>query len=283
MSLVNQSFRDDFPPIREKYVLHIDSRDRDITKFPLQNEYRVRLPAEYRNISKISLLTAEFGSTHYAIDSTNNQFSVDNLTETNPTIITLKEGTYTGSSFATEIADAISTEFKNGTTVTYDADSSKLSFGHTDIVNSLVLKVLKSRDVTETNYFVSNPMWEAMGLDTLTIDQDVNVSGDPLVPFTAPLMVKIDPPRYLVMNVTFPRIFQGRMQSSGLHQQIFAKIIFDSESPIGNVYDFVSAPVVFERIMRVNFIGFRFDLPNGNLYDFHNQDHSFTMEFIMGV
>lgn len=275
MALVNQ--RNGFNR-RERFTLHIDSRNRNIIEFPNQNEYRIKLPAEYRAITKISLITAEFDSTHYAINSRNNQFAVEELFGGNPQIITLKEGTYTGSSFATEIADSIDAEFANGAIVVFDADTRKLSFRHTDAAG-MVLAIADSRVPTDPQ-FLTNPMWEAMGLESLTANQNVNADLDPLVPFTAPLMVKIDSPRYLIMNVTFPRIFQGRMRSSGLHQAIFAKIIFDSDTAIGNVYDFVSSPVVFDKIMRVNFIGFRFELPDGNLYDFHNHEHSFTLEFI---
>lgn len=280
MALVNQSrYSNHTAIIKEKFVLHVDSRNRDTTLFPNQNEYRIRLPAEYRGVYKISMLTQEFQSTHYAIDSTNNQFAVAPsgvpFTPGTEAILSLKEGTYTGSSFNTELASTINV-WQSGTSVNYDADTRKLSFFQS--APGFQFLVASSKDPDSVAY-VANPMWEAMGLNSLTVDTDMPfaVGADP---FTAPETIKIDQDRYLIMNVTFPRIFQGRMQSTGNHRHIFAKILFDSESSIGDVYDFVSAPVSFDNLIRINYLGFRFERPNGDLYDFHNQEHSFTLEFI---
>lgn len=286
MSL-NQRYHTHGTQKKEKFILHVDSRDRDVTMYPDQNEYRIPLPTEYRNIYRVSMLTAEFDHATYAIDSTNNVFVMQNEGAGNPVIMTLAEGTYTGQEFADEIANTVDANFTNSMSVEFRPPQRKLYFSHPTIQASanpiLRFMIQDSKDST-TLSFSENLMWEAMGLDGVDANPDVNetwVVGS-RVPYAAPETVKIAPDRYVIMNVAFPRIFQGRMSSTGPHPKVFAKIIFDEHSnePIGNVYDFVSSPVCFVSVMRVKFISFQFVRPNGALHDFHNQEHSFTLEFL---
>ena len=335
----------------ERYVLSVDSADRDKAMFPNQNNYRINIPHEYRRIRRISLLSAEFENTQYVIDSDNDKFVVtyteDTTAGTTPItgIVAMQHGTYTGASFAAQIESEINQfpAFKNAPIrpiassagVTYDADTRKLSVVNSgvdtiaipNITPVIVFDVLASQDVHDTTgRYSPNLMWDAMGYTQKHIDfpnapviairrtvapivtpaavaasivarsafwlaQDITdstwpvssaVVADPSLGI-APETVNITPDRYAILEVSFPSIMQGAMRTTGNHHATFAKIIFadvDDNSPFGNIYDFISAPVVFQMVNRLNHIGFKLKRPNGNLYSTHNHDHSFTIEIL---
>ena len=117
-------------------------------------------------------------------------------------------------------------------------------------------------------------------LDTVGLVEQAVVPADPLIP---PETINIPPDRYAILEVTIPSIMQGSMRTTGNHHQAFAKIIFaDSNTslPFGNIYDFISAPVDFQMVNRVNHLGFRLLRPDGTLYDTHLHNHSFSLEIL---
>ena len=199
----------------------------------------------------------------------------------------LKEASYTGTEFADELKSSIEAAIvtAGGTAtvdVVYDGTTRKLSFVELTVGVPNITFMIDSSQVGNGSYVSDTLMWEAMGFTD--ISADIVLSEDPLAPTTAPEMVKIPKDPYLIMEITFPRIMRGRMRSTGEHREVFAKISFDRAPGefFGSIYQFVSLPVVFHKIMRLERIGFRFLRPNGDLYDMHNQEHSFAVEFITG-
>ncbi len=100
-----QSVKDDYsqfitkPPDRNithgrtsKYFV-VDSRDRDMNKYPEANKYRVNVPQEWRDIVSAELIYGSIPNTYYNITQFNNLFYIteDNI---NLTSITIPEGQY---------------------------------------------------------------------------------------------------------------------------------------------------------------------------------------------
>ena len=387
----------------ERYILSVDSNNRNKMSYPNQNDYQIELPHEYRRIRRVTLLSAEFTNTQYAIDTSNDTFVVTYKPDTDPassfgglvdedevvSTIQLQHGSYTGISFASRIEKQINedTNFNDNALtnskpingmlgVSFDSDTRKLAFSHSgNDMNGVGVRpwirfdVLASQNEYDTSavrarvgYVTAddllahydpdqNLLWEAMGFTQKLSDYDgintdlprapsvrklsltpdpvrqrnfeidpeylrphrtapvvtqVDVDSDiknrtdffdaldfadtlvpaatvPAAPLVPPQTVNITPDRYAVLEVTVPSIMQGSLRTTGNHHKAFAKIIFrddDQSFPFGNIYDFISSPVDFQMVGRINHIGFRLLRPNAELYDTHNHDHSFSLEIL---
>lgn len=287
-------------------MVSVDSRDRDVDHYPLQNEYSIRMPSEYRSIKQIKLLSAEFCNMQYAITSKNNRivYSEDAAGAPLLTGISsfLKEGNYTGSQFAAEIQSTINHDlFIAGSAATievsFDVTTRKMTYidKHPLGVFTFLFDTAKAVPIgaTPSQYYAphadgtpyvggDNFMWREMGFTDLAVDQIV--SADATLPTVSPNMAYIFRDRYVIMEIASPKIISGAMRTTRPHYEVFAKIVFDDEpgNLFGNFYHFVSSPMEFHRVMRLTDIAFRFKRPDGDLVDFHNHEHSFTLEILTG-
>lgn len=71
------------------HVISVDSRNRDTTKYPNPNDYRIYLTNTLHEIKSVSLVTASLPRSQTLINSTNNTFEYDTVTKT------LESGNYT--------------------------------------------------------------------------------------------------------------------------------------------------------------------------------------------
>lgn len=270
----------------DSYTLSIDSRDRNIEQFPNQNQYGIALPYECRNIRKVELRSVEFTETQYQITSTNNVVVITRTNgTTTTTFVTMKEGTYTGVSLAAQLTLMLGQATPTGgaINVNYDSDTGQLGFQTTGAGVTDVLNIATSKIAGNDNYS-QNLMWRALGLDSRTADFTLPNTTAGETREYAGQQVNITPDRYLIMEITFPSILQGHMRTTTNHQQAFAKIIFQTDSLVrfegfiqSKSTDFISEPIVFRNITRLEHIRFAFRRPNGDYYDFHDHNHSFTL------
>lgn len=284
MSVINQHSHITDNVVRDRYVMHVWSGDRDKTLWPNAYEYELIMPVEYRNIRRVSLLTVEMCSSAYSIDSTNNQLVVAFNNESSPTTITITPGSYTPPNMAIALEQAINAS--NGgafqtVTVTYDPSTRKFSTTTTQ-PNGFNYMILDSETAGNAN-FSNNLIWDNLGFTDKTANLPLTNGSTAVI--VAPNIANLKEDRFLIMEIVRPRIMTGHMNSSGDHYQPFAKIIFDTDSSINfpaqsSVYDFVSAPVEFRNIGKVDRMLFRFRRPDGRFYDFNRLEHSFTLEFI---
>ncbi len=270
-------FQDNTPEIDRQYIVTIDSRDRDVQQYPNANDYCITMPSEYRNVSMIELRTVEFVSTQYAIDSTNNQIAIRRLPGPIDTLITLKEGTYTGPSLATELSLQLgdAPPGGGGISVVYDPDTGKYMFSTTVVGDELLII---DSTIPGTPTYSENLVWANIGLGQEQLDLTLPVAP---IEFVTSERIDIAPDRYMIMEVLAPMIVQGRIKSTSNHHHAFAKIIFDSDTVNRDVQTratgFVSQPATFQNIVRLERMHFRFVRPNGNLYNMHHINHSFTL------
>jgi hypothetical protein len=52
-----------------KHVVTVDSQDRNISSYPNQNNYKIELPAVYKQVKKVRLLSMEISSSFYIFRS----------------------------------------------------------------------------------------------------------------------------------------------------------------------------------------------------------------------
>lgn len=271
---------------QDRYVMHFWSGDRDKTVWPNPHEYEIILPIEYRNIQHVSLLTAEFCSSAYTINTLNNNVLIGVASFANPVVVTIEPGSYTPANMAIALSDAINVAgaIYQTTTVTYDVSTRKFTINSAGGGNGISFLISDSVTPASPNYSTSlagKYIWDKLGFTDTTSNLSAAIGSS----FEAPEIVNLKEDRFLIMEIARPSIMTGHMNSTGAHFQPFAKIIFDHESSIdfpvqSSVYDFVSSPVNFKNIAKLDRIKFRFRRPNGEFYDFHKLEHSFTLEFI---
>lgn len=87
------------PPARNKThgtitkTLVIDSRDRDINKFPDSNAFRVEITEEFRDVTSLELVYGQIPNCNYNINKNNNMFYISENSEI--ISVQLPEGQYT--------------------------------------------------------------------------------------------------------------------------------------------------------------------------------------------
>lgn len=101
----------------------IDSRDRNTSAYPSPSQYAVDLPEDINLVSAIQLKTVWFPFSAYAINATNDRFSVRYGTSGAWTMITLPHGDYSGADKgASSIDDALSRAGLADIRVAYSGD-----------------------------------------------------------------------------------------------------------------------------------------------------------------
>lgn len=92
-------------PTRSTYFV-VDSRDRDLSQFPLANHYEISLEEAVHDVTTVKLLVADVPFVTYLVDSGNSalQAVVDNGPVLNAVVPT---GDYTGAALATAVAAAL--------------------------------------------------------------------------------------------------------------------------------------------------------------------------------
>lgn len=271
---------------RDHYVMHFWSGDRDKSKWPDPHEYELIMPTEYRNIQHVSLLTCEFCSSAYTINSSNNNVLIGVASFANSLVVTIEPGSYTPPNMAIALSDAINAAgaIYQTTTVTYDVSTRKFTINSAGGGNGISFLINDSITPASPNYSTSlagKYIWDKLGFTVTTANLSAAIGSS----FEASEIANLKEDRFLIMEIAQPAIMTGHMNSSGAHFHPFAKIIFDTESSVdfpgqSSVYDFVSSPVNFKNIGKIDRMKFRFRRPNGNFYDFHKLEHSFTLEFV---
>lgn len=107
----------------EKYLLTVDSAERDTTTYEEPNDYTVTLNTPLYNITKIELVSARVPLSQYLVDSHSNVVTVDSVD------YYIKNGNYTGTELAAQLKTNLSASVINN--VSYDDDTQKLEFNGT--------------------------------------------------------------------------------------------------------------------------------------------------------
>lgn len=255
------------------HLVSVDSRDRNKLDYPNPATYSVTVPRLIA-VTKIELVSVEVPQTQYAITKKNN---VIVLKEPAPTglVIEIPPGTYTGNA----IASLLTLLLPDYHTCTFDPSTRKLTFDISpDVVPPHPFDDALQVATTTNSDAYSNLCWGELGFT----DQSQDIPyGHNVGPITAPHEIDMDCDSYIIMSVTFPKIMSGQLQTTGLHSDCFAKLLYPR---VGIGYGiqspaFCTTPISFDTINRVDRLGFSFFRPDGDLVDFNAREHSFTLRF----
>ena len=110
--------------MEHKYILDIDSSERDPAKFSNPNDYNVKLNRDLYNVTNIKLVSARIPTTQLLINNGNKQFDVTGNT------VVLQEGTWSnGFNLASNLTDQlVNFDTTNDITVTYKQNTHSLTF-----------------------------------------------------------------------------------------------------------------------------------------------------------
>jgi hypothetical protein len=294
-------------------IVSIHTEDRDILKYPYQNNFELQLPQVFRNVLSLELYDIKLPSYYYNISdclqNTKLWFSITNFF-TEPIELTMISGYYTNITFVEELKNALN---KTTTTMLYSIGAysmPNMSYTNFDVkLNNYTNKIeiynsqhefklwfdKKSNynDCVKDNWdfktdwglpynmgfykFLYTSYYDNINNTFLVIAPDIISIG-----INETIYMEIDKFNYI--NEIFPYGINtsGTFNNdyNGIVNSAFAKLIL---SNVTNTY----VPVEkFIRILphiegKIAKLKFRFRYHNGNLVDFLNQNFNFSIKFVI--
>jgi hypothetical protein len=120
--------------VLDRKLITIHSEDRDISKWPLSNQFEVLLPDSIRNVQSLRIIEVSMPSNLYTFSkkyqNTKLTFSLNSLSS--PTTIEIEEGFYSPTELSLELTNKMNSGTDTSFNVHYNKISQKLWFGHTD-------------------------------------------------------------------------------------------------------------------------------------------------------
>lgn len=103
-----------------RHVVLIDSRDRDFEAYPWSNEYKVRLPSTFYNVTTARLASAEIPRSFHTFSASLGNTSFDVRIGEQTFSVTIDDGTYS----STTMKGALEASLEAATDITFTADFS---------------------------------------------------------------------------------------------------------------------------------------------------------------
>jgi len=112
----------------ETLIYNIDSRNRDLSKYPLETEFIIDLQDKIKNIVSINLSSIEYGNTSHVFTTAkdNNNFTIDD------TPIIVPDGNYNSDDMITKINALIAEESITTVELSLDSNTGKVTITVTD-------------------------------------------------------------------------------------------------------------------------------------------------------
>jgi hypothetical protein len=279
-------------------TLLVDSRDR--SPLSTQSQYTVKLPKTYENIYAVTLKSAEVPYSWYTFSEARGNLSFvvtvlnydgigTDLTET----ITIPEGNYTATQFATALKDALDAKFgTNAFAVEYSQNTNTLMFTYVKdgSTKSFIFDFTAPQSQSagcagQSTVTPTSTYWGLgyyMGFDK-KVYTSVNTSPSFL---TSTFAVTVNPDNYILMELDFINKEDETSIDSRLSGRVdgcFAKLPITGNS--GDVIFFrelccpMNRSVMTPPLGQLRTLNIKWRFHDGRLVDFHNLDHSFTLEF----
>ena len=296
-----------------EYTVSVHSVDRDVSKYPSANEFRIRLPEVLKNVVSVDLTNINLPTFYYNISETyqNNTFcfSIPPLFKDVIQLISIPSGDYNG----VELANSL-TDYLNKTTtqhlyaigaytgvgkvytdfsVTFDSVSNKFTILNTKFRFRIFFnKRPIYQDSCNFDYFTLPEYW-GLGfnlgfpkMDLISVydeEQDFNYLKSPEIsrlPIQNILYMSVKPFDYIsqISPYTFSTTSTFNNDYSGLVNTAFAQIIISNTNnnyvPEGRYKR--TLPHIEGKVSDL-FISFRYH--NRSPVDFNNQDINLTFKF----
>jgi hypothetical protein len=269
-------------------TLLVDSRDR----LPLttQSQYSVKLPKTYENIYAVTLKSAEVPYGWYTFSAARGNISfVVNYDGGGDTTVTISEGNYTASAFAKEIETQLSS-VDTGFVVDYNSSTNTLAIYNTNADFTLDFTTPQTKTIgcsgptaiTQTSSYWGLGYY--MGFDKKVYTSAKVGSFDHIV--TSSFAVNVNPDNYILMELDFINKEDETSIDSRLSGRVdgcFAKLPITGNT--GDVIFFrelccpMNRSVMNPPLGQLRTLNIKWRFHDGMLVDFHNLDHSFTLEF----
>lgn len=255
---IGSSFAKPTPPQRRQTML-IDSRDRDIVRFPTPTQYEIKLPETLHYVTSAYLVGAEIPSSYYVFTAKRNnttfRFDVDGVSYA----VTLEDGNYTSDT----LIERINQLMQSALPVTVSAALS---------MDAPTKKATFESPFTATVY--------ADGL-ALYLGFTETTTGTRITGFRP---VNPNPETYLLLDIEeIGAVHEAEIEGAGGYSSLhtFAKVPIESHS-FGYTFQNHTFGVndIRPPISRLNKLRISWRFHDGTPVDFQGVDHSITLEFI---
>lgn len=269
-SLIQPPKRTDKDVSKRYYRYIIDSRDRNLSYYPDPNNYELKLSEDIRDVQSVELVSFDIPFTKYLINENNRIFAYKILGDANNTIIQIDEGTYTLQELVDEINEKntdTSTTFglkktKNKMTIkTEGAGGYILSAGNEEPKDD-------GYERDSAKYVV--PLCKILGLKST---EHFYFGGDQ-VEYEFPYQVDLRTDRYIAMHLGQTSLNYSENTSTNKCFAIIKKDELESKYMDVTYKKYYNPPIPAMQTLRIKFTDY-----DGNLYDFHNQDHLLELQF----
>jgi hypothetical protein len=260
----------------ENALINIDSKFRDVAKYPDPGNFTYILSEPLKNISFIRLASIELPTAFYTFLSTNNNIS---FTLTTPegfySDIYIPEGNYDSTTMITTIQDIFNIRNQeNGTQfrISWNPINFKVTISNTTPFNLILGNDTKHRSLgyrlgyifSDNNYLASNQS-----------DSYDDIAGEYLYKWTADTFLNITKDEYLFVRIND----YGVIYNANREKNLLAKIIlYDQQFIVDNGANFLTKTYKFKQ--PVNLSKFDIELVNqfGKTVDMNYIDFSMTLE-----
>lgn len=237
----------------QRHIITIDSADRSVA-YPSSSAYTIQLPADFKNIVRARLISAEIPGSFYVFAAALGNTSL----KVNTTVVTIPDGNYTVTTLTAAVETAIKTVLASAT-VTFNATTRKITIANTGAF---------SIDAT------IGGLAQLLGFNSAV----VNSTGNQI---SAPRPMTALPYTYILLDIeNFNRIDECG-GAPGIHGA-FAKVPLRNGSGADlflNEQDCISNPSALRLPQgRTDRLQIRWRFHDGKLVDFNNVNHSFTLE-----
>ena len=261
--------------IKESYIFVVDSKDRNRDVYPSQNEYAIEFSSPFKNVYSLEILDASIPRTHYIIEATNNKLYY-NINGGEYQLITIDIGNYSHLTMIEELNNKFNSNI-SVSNLSSPADkrnqyifTSNTPFSF-DIKNSTIGEVL---GFDEYNNVVDDSSY-TKGANNQIFSSVNNSNIHTIIP---PGMYSFVGDRYIMLKCKEieDHLFHSRSfekYSLGLAKFKLGVFGYGDER-----FDFSSIrPREFHPLGKLGFLTFRFEKPDGTLYNFRGINHTLTI------
>lgn len=261
------------------HIVHVDSRDRDFTRFPDPNAYRVRLPRKYEHVLSARLLGAELPSSYFVFSAALGNTQLTVVHNAGVYIATIPDGNYNRTTMPPALALAMGDATGHTYTVTLDDVTGQLTIDSNEPFSidtqTTATGVGSAPAEWGLGYFLGFPKGAVTTYATSV---------------TAPGCASLNPYTYLLLDIDeLSNVETGGLFGTEMGAKTFAKIPMDSAS-----FDYVFSgrdphqtllgTVQYRPpIQKLDRLSVRFRFHNDTPVDFRDVEHSFSIELTCRV
>lgn len=252
------------------HLLFIDSRDRDFEVYPTPNEYRVRLPQTYYNVTSARLVSAEIPKSFYTFSTLKGNTSLSISVGTGPPqTVTIEDGNYTFESLKTALEVGLSSTTGLTWTIMFSSTTNRTLMFNAEGVDFTVHSLESDRP---TDYGLQFYLGFRSGMDYTSVGGEL--SSDRPASFHGV--------SYIFMDIEeLKGGAEGGLYGAQVGGRPFARLSMDPIAQGVAVLDTSKCTDVWltqqPMIPRLKELRIRFRHHDGSIVDFNGVDHSFVM------